>query len=147
MYFEKDFQHHTPIQIRFNDIDILGHVNNAVYQHFYDLARKKYFEEIIGEQLNWQIFGMVLASISIEYSNAIRLDESISVRTGIEMIGEKSLTMIQELYNTKTGELKSQNRAVLVGYSASNNRTAPVPESWKEKIFEYEKEVKTKYPA
>lgn len=147
MFFDKEFQHHTEIQIRFNDIDILGHVNNAVYQHFFDLARKKYFEEVIGEQLDWQNFGMLMASISIEYFNAITLNEDISIRTGIEVIGEKSLTMVQELYNTKNGELKSQNRAIMVGFSVSKNKTAPVPGSWKAKIFEYERKVESKYPA
>ena len=34
----------TPIQIRFNDIDILGHVNNVMFGHYCDVARSDYFE-------------------------------------------------------------------------------------------------------
>ena len=33
----------TPIQIRFNDIDILGHVNNVMFGHYCDVARSDYF--------------------------------------------------------------------------------------------------------
>jgi len=147
MIIEKEFLHHTDIQIRFNDIDVIGHVNNAVYQHFFDLARKEYFEKVIGSQLEWKKFGMVMASICIEYFNAITIDEMISVRTGIEVIGGKSLTMVQEIYNRKTGELKSQNRAVMVGYLANKDQTAMIPSSWKENIYNFERQVKFKHPA
>lgn len=147
MNIEKEFLHHTDIQIRFNDIDLIGHVNNAVYQHFFDLARKTYFEEVIGNQLEWKKFGMVMASIFIEYFNAITIDEMISVRSGIEVIGDKSLTMVQEIYNRESGELKSQNRAVMVGYSAKKDQTAMIPSLWKEKIYDFERQVKFKHPA
>ena len=32
------FRHTLPLQLRFNDIDLLGHVNNSVYFSFYDLG-------------------------------------------------------------------------------------------------------------
>ncbi len=147
MDIDKEFQHHTKIQIRFNDIDILGHINNAVYQHYFDLARMKYFEDIMGSKPEWKDFALVMAKISIEFFNAIRPGEDISVKSGIEIIGQKSLTMVQEIYNIKTGEIKSQNRAVMVGYSVKKNETAIIPEIWREKIFNFESTVKFKYPA
>ena len=33
------FRHRLPIQIRFNDVDRYGHVNNNAYFAFYDLGR------------------------------------------------------------------------------------------------------------
>ena len=33
----------TPIQLRFNDIDQMGHVNNAVIMEFFDYGKMKYF--------------------------------------------------------------------------------------------------------
>ena len=35
------FRHILPIQIRFNDVDKFGHVNNTVYFQFYDLTCHK----------------------------------------------------------------------------------------------------------
>ena len=32
------FHHALPIQLRFNDVDKFGHVNNTVYFSFYDLG-------------------------------------------------------------------------------------------------------------
>ena len=33
------FKHSVPVQLRFNDADALGHVNNSVYFTFYDLGK------------------------------------------------------------------------------------------------------------
>ena len=36
---EIKFNHTLPIQLRFNDVDKFGHVNNTVYFSFYDLSK------------------------------------------------------------------------------------------------------------
>lgn len=40
--------HSTPIQIRFNDIDQLGHATNSVYQQYFDLGKMAYLDQEIG---------------------------------------------------------------------------------------------------
>lgn len=37
---EIEFHHSLPIQLRFNDVDKFGHVNNTVYFSFYDLGKQ-----------------------------------------------------------------------------------------------------------
>ncbi|MDE6316995.1 MAG: hypothetical protein K2L73_01180, partial [Muribaculaceae bacterium] len=38
-----EFNHVIDLQVRFNDIDILGHINNSSYLSFFDLAKADYF--------------------------------------------------------------------------------------------------------
>ena len=45
------FKHSVPVQLRFNDTDALGHVNNSVYFTFYDLGKSEYFKAIRGEEV------------------------------------------------------------------------------------------------
>ena len=40
------FHHALPIQLRFNDVDKFGHVNNTVYFSFYDLGKTEYFASV-----------------------------------------------------------------------------------------------------
>ena len=40
------FHHTLPIQLRFNDVDKFGHVNNTVYFSFYDLGKTEYFGSV-----------------------------------------------------------------------------------------------------
>ena len=37
------------IQIRFADIDAMGHVNNAVYLSYFEFTRVHYFSELLGD--------------------------------------------------------------------------------------------------
>jgi len=48
------FPHRIPVEIRFNDIDILGHVNNTVYFSFYDTGKAWYFKDIVDWDIDWR---------------------------------------------------------------------------------------------
>ena len=41
---ELTYNHRVPVQLRFNDADALGHINNSVYFSFYDLGKTEYFK-------------------------------------------------------------------------------------------------------
>ena len=54
------YRNRLPIQLRFNDIDVIGHVNNTVYFNFYDLGKTAYFEEVRGEHIDWSSTDIVV---------------------------------------------------------------------------------------
>jgi len=135
------FHHETPVQIRFNDIDIMAHVNNSVYQNYFDLARTQYFEKVFKHKINWHEKALVLAKITIEYKTPIFIDESIVVTSKVFKIGNKSLTMVQQIMNKHTKEVKAKNEAVLVAYAFKKNKTIPLPDDWKSNIIGFEKDI------
>ncbi len=45
---EGAFRYRHPIEIRYNDTDALGHVNNAVYFSYLEMARGGYYTEVVG---------------------------------------------------------------------------------------------------
>ncbi|MBI9055355.1 MAG: acyl-CoA thioesterase [Bacteroidales bacterium] len=137
-----NFLHSTPVQIRFNDIDIMAHVNNSVYQNFFDLARTHYFEKVFQTKMEWKKQALVLAKITIEYFNPIFLEENIEVKTKVHRLGNKSLQMIQEIINVDTKEIKAQNDAVLVAFGINENKPVLLPELWKVKIQDFEEDIK-----
>jgi acyl-CoA thioester hydrolase len=137
-----NFIHQTQIQIRFNDIDIMEHVNNSVYQNYFDLARTKYFEQIFEQKMNWKNQALVLAKITIEYLKPIFMDENICVQTKVYKLGNKSLTMKQQIINNQTNEVKAKNDAVLVAFSQTQKEAVDLPESWKSSIQKYENDIK-----
>jgi acyl-CoA thioester hydrolase len=133
-----NYFHSTPIQIRFNDIDQLGHVTNSVYQQYFDLGRMEYFNEVLKEQMDWEVEGLILASISIEYLNPIKLYDKVVVRSKIHHIGNKSLKMSQDLFDESTGKIAATSKATMVGYSNKDESTIRIPERWRKSIFAYE---------
>ena len=136
------FFHSTPVQIRFNDIDIMAHVNNSIYQNFFDLARTHYFESVFKTKMDWKNQALVLAKITLEYFNPIFLEEKIEVLSKVHKLGNKSLQMIQQIINSDTQELKAQNDAVLVSFGVQENKAVLLPGIWKKKIGEFEKDIK-----
>ena len=40
------FRHQLPLQIRWNDVDQFGHVNNGVFFQFYDTAKTDYIATV-----------------------------------------------------------------------------------------------------
>lgn len=140
---KKTYSHFTDIQIRFNDVDILGHVNNSIYQNFYDIARLNYFINVFTDKPDWKSKSIVLAQVTIQYFIPIRMHEEIKVYTKIHKLGNKSLHMKQLLVNENTGEIKSENNAILVAYNSITNETIPILEGWKTDIQNFEKEKVT----
>lgn len=135
------FYHRTPIQIRFNDIDQLSHVTNSVYQQYFDLGRLKYFTEVLQEKMNWEIEGLVLASITIDYLIPIRMWDNIEVLSKVYEIGNKSLKMRQEIFNNTTGEVAAVSKAVMVCFSNAAGKSIPIPHRWRELILNFEKDL------
>ena len=133
--------HRTPIQIRFNDIDKLGHVNNSVYQQYFDLGRVEYFNEVLVEEMDWEIEGLILASISIDYLKPIEMHEKICAQTKIYELGNKSIKMSQELFNLETDEVHATSKSVMVGYSNKTKSTIVLLERWRRQIKAFEKDV------
>jgi len=138
---EYNFFHNTEIQVRFNDVDMMGHVNNAVYQNYFDYGKVKYFNEVLGEDVDWQENGLVLAKITVEYFTPILLNENICIRSKIIRIGNKSMDMLQEIFDSESGETKSTGLSVMVGYNFNSKSTVLIPIVWKQSFRSFEQKL------
>ena len=85
----------TPIQKRFADVDMLGHVNNVNQQHYFDLGKSDYFTQVINGPTSWTKEGLIAVATNTNYMAQIWYNEPIVVRTRLEKIGNKSLTLFQ----------------------------------------------------
>jgi len=133
-----NFKHQLPIQIRFNDIDLAGHVYNAVYQEYFDLARVDYFSNSLGDSLSWVKTGLVIASIHIDYFNSILLNDEVEIRSKVSSLGNKSLEMVQEIVKSGESEPAAIGKTVLVCFDMPTRTSVELPESWKDKINKFE---------
>jgi len=131
------YKHTTPLQIRFNDIDIAGHVNNAVHLYYYDYGRMMYFNKIFKNNIKWNETGFVLANININYEKPIFLDEKIFVNTKVIEIGNKSLKMLQEIVNDNN-QIKSKNTSIMVGYNYKTKTSVIINNDLRKMINNFE---------
>ena len=85
-----NFKHKFPIQVRFVDIDKLGHVNNAVYLSYFETARVAYFDQVVGERVDWNKTGMILAKTIIDYKTPVFQHDKLFIYSSVSKLGNKS---------------------------------------------------------
>jgi acyl-CoA thioester hydrolase len=139
---ESKINHSISLQVRFNDVDIAGHVNNAVYQEYFDYGKLKYFNLVLGDQVDWKKEGIVLANINIDFFLPIWLEEEIKILTKVVSFGTKSFKIHQEIWDLEDKELKSRAISTMVSFDFVDHAPIAVPVFWKEKITAFESVVK-----
>ena len=137
----QNFKHKFPIQIRFKDVDKMGHVNNANHLTYIELARLKYFEEIVKMEdgLSKDV-GLILARIEIDYKQPLFLADQIFVYTRCSKIGTKSVELEWQIVRDKSGtvEIVAKGIAVIVYFDYEQGKTMLVPTKHRELIGQYE---------
>jgi acyl-CoA thioester hydrolase len=135
---ETEFHHRLPIQLRFNDVDKFGHVNNTVYFTYYDLGKTDYFSTV-HPSLNWDKDGVVVVHIEVDFISQILGMSNVAVETAVVEIGNKSMTLLQQVVDTKTGEVKCVCKSILVAFDLEKHDSKEIPEDWKEAICAFER--------
>lgn len=123
-----DFRHHVTIQMRFNDIDILGHVNNNNYFAMYDVGKTDFYNSLRGFLPDWHKIEAVIANVNCAFIKQMLFTDQIEVRTRVSHIGEKSFTLQQILHNMETGEVCSVCESVMVSVNWQTKESKPIPE-------------------
>lgn len=135
---EIDYKHTLPIQIRFNDVDAQGHVNNSIYFTFYDLGKTTYFQHVMAWNPEDIKVGAVIAHAEVDFLSPLRAHEPVAVQTAVSEVGNKSFNLMQRLINSDTQEVKCVCFSVMVAFDVTTQQAVGIPEEWKEafSIFE-----------
>lgn len=123
--------HTTPIQIRFNDVDQMGHVNNAVIMEYLDLGKDAFFSSH-GLSPIKSDFTVMVVHYDVDFKAQIHYHDRIQVETEIEKLGNKSLTMMQRVVNTETNVVCVECRTVMAGYRRSTTSSDVIPDEVRE---------------
>ena len=122
-----------PINIRFNDLDSMNHVNNAVYITYFEQARMEYFAEIIGLEWDWSSEGVLLARNEVDYKIPLLLHDDAKVEIWVSNVGTKSMEMSYRIIKKHKGEWVTctVGKSVLVSFDYKNQKSILIPEKWK----------------
>lgn len=130
------FKNRLPIQIRFSDVDVVGHVNNIVYFAFYDTGKAAFMSDLMGKQITWDKVETVVANVDCAFISPIFYGENIEVLTTCVGVHDKSFRLLQMLQNSTTGEVKSVCETVMVAFDPDIQKAAPLREEWRKKLLD-----------
>jgi acyl-CoA thioester hydrolase len=113
------FRYRRPIEVRFADTDAMGHVNNAAYMTYCEMARAGYHEAVTGRPLPLGVHGaeegMILADMRIAFRSPAYYGETLTIEARVEGIGRTSFTLVFRL--TAPRSRYGRARLVAVGES------------------------------
>ncbi|NNJ11533.1 acyl-CoA thioesterase [Chloroflexales bacterium ZM16-3] len=122
------------LNVRFRDLDTLGHVNNSVYATYLESARIDFYSHLTGlplEQLN-----IILAELTISYKAPAFFNDRLGVGIRIASFGTKSFSMQYAIARAADGALIASARSVLVMYDYAQGKTVPVPDDLRQRVAE-----------
>lgn len=129
------FRFRHVIQVRYSDMDMLGHANNAVYLTYLELARLGYFEEVNTRAKN---IALVVGHATMDFRVPITPGIVPVVYLRTVKLGTTSMTM-ESLISDEAGETIYYSATVrLVAISHETGRPTPLPEEEKQKVIDYE---------
>lgn len=135
---EFEFHHHQPVQLRFNDIDMLGHLNNSVYIQLMDLGKANYFHQFINGKLNHNNLAIVVANINCDFHAPAYLEEPLEVLTAVASMGDRSLRLEQRVVNAESGEVKCRAITAMVNIDPNTGHAVEISDHWRQMISTYE---------
>jgi acyl-CoA thioester hydrolase len=123
-----DFAHRVEIAVRFADTDAMGHVNNAVYLTYCEMARIRYWSDVTGEPLAARHHGaesLILAEARITYRAQVFHTDVVTVETRATRIGRSSFVLEHRLTACEPGgaaRLVAVSDSVMVRYDYTIGR-------------------------
>lgn len=133
-----EFHHRLPVQMRFTDIDVFGHVNNNVYLQYLDLGKLEYINASLGSLFDPREKALVVANINCDFYYPTVYGEEIEVVTRVDAIGAHSITLEQRVVATPSQQVKCISRTVMVGYDVRQRSVMEIPADWHTRIGAYE---------
>ncbi|MDC7124106.1 MAG: thioesterase family protein [Spirochaetales bacterium] len=132
------FRHIVPIQIRFNDVDGQQHVNNAIYQQYFDIGRAGYLGAIKGGNYETGGKSFIIASVKTDFLLPIFMYDKIQVETRTAKIGTKSLTIESRIVETGTENVKAVCETVFVAFDYDKQEVLCVTDETRKQIKAYD---------
>ena len=134
-----DFAHRHDVEVRLSDTDAMGHVNNARYLTYVEIARVAYYEHVTGNALpigaHGAEEGMILAEIRMTYRSTSFYGETLTVESRVERVGRTSFGMVHRITAPESrygpARLVAVADSTLVAYDYTEECPIPVPDEWR----------------
>ncbi|MBS3999318.1 MAG: acyl-CoA thioesterase [Desulfobulbaceae bacterium] len=140
-----DFKHKLSVKVRFNEVDMLGVCNNAVYINFFEEGRIQYLKDLkifTGNNLfpGNELYFMVRNEIN--YRAHSRYDDKLNIYTRVSYIKNSSFGFEHIIEKAKTKEIVVDGTGVMAHVNPQTRKSSPLPERFYQLITQYESNVK-----
>lgn len=124
----------VPLQLRYSDCDMMGHVNNAVFLSYFEVARVHFGRRHFRAFLDWRSTGFLVARNEIDYLKPLLLSTpQPGVEIWISRVGTRSFDFSYLVLDADKA-LYAKGRTVAVYMLLQENRSAPLPDPFRQHL-------------
>jgi len=131
------FRFSKRIEVRFRDCDPFGHVNNAVFATYFEIARFSYCREALGySEAESPLF--IMARVECNYRSQARVGELLDVQLRLSRIGHTSFTFEYRVVEATDGRVVADGSSVQVMFDYAGQRSVAVSEDFRVRAARFE---------
>jgi acyl-CoA thioester hydrolase len=138
------FKHTYDVVVKFNEVDMLHIVNNAVFFNYFEQARIRYAKDLgilpaQGIALDGSAFYM--ARNEINYLKVAVFEDRLRIYTRISYIKHSSFGFDHIIENIQNKRIIAEGSGVLVHVNPVTRKSILLPEDFIDRIKKFEKKV------
>lgn len=128
------FKWFTPIQTRWSDNDIYGHVNNVTYYSYFDTAVNKMLIEKGQLDLGVQSIVGLAVSSSCTYFSSVSYPDELTAGVRLAKLGNSSLHYQVGIFGPDQDMCAALGNFVHVFVDGETRKPTPLPQEWREAL-------------
>lgn len=127
----------VPHEVTWQDLDAMGHVNNAVYFAYFEWARTKYWLEMEGS-VDPTSLGFIVARAECDFRRELKMMDLVHIRVRISELRNSSLDFVYEVVNATTSEIAATGKVVVVLFSWQERRKMSISDELRARIATFQ---------
>ena len=131
----KRYQHWLSDQVRFSDLDPVGHVNNNAIGEYFENARAALFLKLTPHWPRGEQF-FVLARTAVDFRRELHLPAALKIGTRLLKLGRTSMTLANALFRDADGIAYCESVSVWI--DQATRQPTPLPDALRARIMEYQ---------
>ncbi len=120
-----------PLATRYADYDTKGHVNNAVYLTYFEMARHRAWTEALAQSGD---FSFILAEASVRFRTPAMIGEPLEIEIHTVEVRTKAWVWAYVIRRAADAAVVAEGRTVQVMYDYASARTVPIPDELRERL-------------
>jgi acyl-CoA thioester hydrolase len=121
-----------PLEIRYPDYDAKGHINNAIYLTYFEIARARAWTGPLGGAETDIPF--IVAEASVRYVSEARIGDPLDIEMRTTEIRTKAWVWSYRVIDRRDERLVAEGRTVQVMYDYDARATGPIPDTMRSRL-------------
>ena len=131
--------HLNKIKVRYSEVDCQRIVYNSHYLTYFDISLSEMLEDCFNqdEYIKNTSNDFHTVGVQMNFKSPARLNDQLEVYTGVEKLGNSSMTFIQEIYRVGSDEILNSASITWVNTNQKSMKSATIPDEIRTKLNKY----------